>query len=97
MDEGPNDEEMGRRDRLRRKAAENPVRQDILRRLKPRGATITATELANESLSVTYANHHLTYLEEVGAVEVAETMHEGGKVVRVFRSTPAGAALVPVA
>ncbi len=88
--EGPSDEEIERRKRLLAQAIKDPVRRDILRRLKLSGATLTADDLVSDTLSRTYANYHLTQLEEVGAVEVAETMHEGGKVIRVFRSTAAG-------
>jgi len=90
------DEEIERRSERLHKAAEHPVRQDILRRLRPRGATLRAEDLETDQLPLSYARYHLTYLEEVGAVEVAETMHEDGKVIRVFRSTPAGDALAPV-
>lgn len=89
MDGSPSDE-AERRKRLLQQAVEHPVRRNILRRLRPSGTTVTASELASSDLPLSYANYHLTYLEEVGAVEVAETMHEGNKVIRVFRSTPAG-------
>lgn len=66
------------------------IRRQILRRLLPNGATTTAAELESDTLRCIDAEFHLTYLETIGAVEVAETMHEGEKVIRVFRSTPAG-------
>lgn len=90
MEERPNDDESERRKRLLAQAGKHPVRKDILRRLMPSGATVTADDLESDTLSRTYANYHLTHLEEGGAVEVAETMHEGSKVIRVFRSTTAG-------
>jgi DNA-binding transcriptional ArsR family regulator len=90
LEERPNDDEIERQKRLLAQAVKHPVRKDILRRLMPSGATVTADDLESNTLSRTYANYHLTHLEEVGAVEVAETMHEGSKVIRVFRSTPAG-------
>lgn len=93
LDERPNDEAK-RRDELLQRAAEHPVRLDILRRLRPSGATLTAAEVATPQLPVQRVNYHLFLLEEAGAVEVAETMHEGSLVIRVFRSTPAGETLL---
>ena len=77
--------------------SKHPVRQDILKRLEPRGTTLTAADLANDDLPIATANYHLAFLEEAGAIEVAETMHEGGRVVRVFRSTPTDGGAAPVA
>jgi len=90
LDERANDDEIERQKRLLTQAVKHPVRKDILRRLMPSGTTVTADELESDKLSRTYANYHLTQLEELGAIEVAETMHEGSKVIRVFRSTAAG-------
>lgn len=97
MEERPSDREIEKRSERLHRAAEHPVRQEILKRLRPRGATLTAADLETDELPLSHANYHLTFLEEAGAVEVAETMHEGPRVVRVFRSTPAGDALASAA
>jgi len=95
VDQLPSDEEIARNRRLLHTAVEHPVRQDILRRLKVKGATLTAADLESEDLSPRCAGYHLTQLEKVGAIEVAETMHVRGQVIRVYRATPAGHELAP--
>lgn len=94
MEGRPNDGEIRRRNELLERAAEHPIRQDILRRLRPAGATLTADDLVTDTFARRQAHYHLTLLEDAGALEVAETMHEGSRVIRVFRSTPAGETLL---
>jgi DNA-binding transcriptional ArsR family regulator len=86
----PDDDGPERQERKLAQVLKNEVRKDILRQLLPSGATVTADDLESDTLTRTYANYHLTQLEEAGAIEVAEAMHEGNKVIRVFRATAAG-------
>lgn len=89
------DSQKRRRRRRLGQALDSEVRLAILRQLIG-GGTIAAAEVKapSKDLSLSCAAYHLRVLEESGAVEVADTQHERGRVIRNYRITKAGKGLL---